>query len=171
MGKESEIKRIIKSISNSSNGDILFEAIVKKVNANNTINVEYQGLLHENVRLSAGFSGNKNVLVAQPKVGSLVLVADISEGKMRDLIVLMQEETEKIIFNDGKFGGLIKIEELTTKINAIEKQMNDLKTILKNWTPAAQDGGLALKTALTKWLTNADLKTETKEIEDATFLH
>ncbi len=57
MGKESEFKRIIKSISNSSNGDILFESIVKKVNANNTINVEYQGLLHENVRLSASFLG------------------------------------------------------------------------------------------------------------------
>jgi hypothetical protein len=34
----------------------------------------------------------------------------------------------------------------------VEEQLNDLKTALNGWTPVANDGGAALKVALTTWI-------------------
>ena len=56
-----------------------------------------------------------------------------------------------IVFNGGDLGGLVKVEELTKQINAIEKDINTLKNIFTGWVTVSQDGGAALKTAATTW--------------------
>lgn len=56
-----------------------------------------------------------------------------------------------IVFNGGDLGGLVKVEELTKQINAIEKDINTLKNIFTGWVTVPQDGGAALKTAATTW--------------------
>lgn len=171
MGTTSEIKHLIRQIANGpGNTDILFEAEVTEVQ-DTTITVKYQGLLHENVRLSAGFSGNVNTIIAKPKVGSLVLVADISEGKMRDLVVLLQEETDEIVINGGELGGLIKIEELTKRLNAIEKDLNNEKNAFKQWVVAPNDGGAALKAAVATWAGQTITETKQSDIEDEKIRH
>ncbi len=58
---------------------------------------------------------------------------------------------ENIIFNGGDLGGLIKIEDLTKRLNLIENDINKLKTAMSGWTPVPQDGGAALKTAAASW--------------------
>ena len=58
---------------------------------------------------------------------------------------------ESIIFNGGDLGGLIKIEDLTKRLNLIENDINKLKTAMSGWVPAPQDGGAALKTAAASW--------------------
>jgi len=171
MSKGSEIKQIIKNIATNNVGINLFEGEVTEAK-DTTISAKIQGLTHENIRLVSGFANSTATMIVKPKVGSKVLIADLSAGKMRDLIVLMVEKAEVITFNGGENGGLIKIEELTKQINAIENQINDLKKAIKNWKPLAQDGGASLQTtALTEWLANEDLKTETKDLEDATIKH
>ena len=171
MGKTSDIKHLIRQIANGpGSGGILFEAEVAEVQ-DTAITVKYQGLLHENVRLSAGFSGSANTIIAKPKVGSLVLVADISEGKMRDLIVLLQEETDEIVINGGELGGLVKIEELTEKINTIEKDLNNVKNAFKQWVVAPNDGGAALKTATATWASQTIQETKKSDIEDDKIRH
>ena len=56
-----------------------------------------------------------------------------------------------ILFNGGDLGGLVKVEELTKQINAIEKDINTLKNVFTGWVTVPQDGGAALKTAATTW--------------------
>ena len=56
-----------------------------------------------------------------------------------------------IVFNGGDLGGLVKIEDLTKQINAIEKDINALKNVFTVWKPLPQDGGAALQTAAGTW--------------------
>lgn len=172
MGKTSEIKHLIRQIANGpGNTDILFEASVTEVQ-DTTITVEYQGLLHENVRLSAGFSGNVNTIIAKPKVGSLVLVADISEGKMRDLIVLLQEQTDEIIINGGELGGLVKIEELKKQLETMSKRIDGIMTAIQNAKPSTgtPDSGAALLVSMIGGLPQGK-KEDFSDIEDTKFRH
>lgn len=170
MSKSSEIKQLIRNIASNNEGMSLFEAEVSAVQ-DTTITVKYQGLLHENVRLVAGFSASNAVLIQKPKPGSMVLVADLSRGKFRDLIVLLQEQTEEIIINGGELGGLVKIEELTKRLNAIEKDLNNVKNAFKQWVVAPNDGGAALKTAAATWAGQTITETKQSDIEDEKIRH
>lgn len=58
---------------------------------------------------------------------------------------------EGVILNGGSFGGMIKVEQLTQRINAIENDINTLKNVFSSWTTSPQDGGAALKAASAMW--------------------
>ena len=66
----------------------------------------------------------------------------INSGK----ILINSEET---IFNDGELLGLVKIEEMTARLNELEALLQQLNTDFASWIPVPSDGGAALKTALT----------------------
>ena len=123
MSKESEIKQLIRNIAAYNSGLTLFEAEVTE-SEDTECTIKYQGLEHKNVRLVCGFSQRLTTMIIKPAVGSAVLVADLSNGKMRDLVVLMVEKAETVIFNGGELGGLIKIAELTDKLNALVNAFN-----------------------------------------------
>lgn len=100
-----------------------------------------------------------------PKEKSYVVVGFIADGAAG--MVLLTEEIESaeivigessavmnadgITFNGGTFGGLVKVEDLTKRLNIIEKDINKLKTVFSSWVVASQDGGAALKTAAGDW--------------------
>ena len=56
-----------------------------------------------------------------------------------------------VAFNGGDFGGLVKVEALTKRLNTIENDINNLKTVFSSWIVAPQDGGAALKAAAGSW--------------------
>ena len=56
-----------------------------------------------------------------------------------------------IRFHDGSNNGLVKVDDLVTKLNNLEHKVNDLVTVFSGWTPVANDGGAALKTAAATW--------------------
>lgn len=56
-----------------------------------------------------------------------------------------------MVLNGGKLGGSVKVEELTTRLNTIEKDINALKNVFSAWVVAPQDGGAALKGAASTW--------------------
>lgn len=56
-----------------------------------------------------------------------------------------------IVLNGGSLGGLVKVEELTGRLNTIENDINSLKSVFTGWVPAPQDGGAALKNSVTSW--------------------
>ena len=87
MGKHSEIKQLIRSIASTGGGATLFEATVVE-SKDTECTIKYQGLEHKNVRLVCGFSQSLTTVIVKPAVNSTVLVADLSSGKMRDLVVL-----------------------------------------------------------------------------------
>lgn len=82
------------------------------------------------------------------------LRAKIDSELARVEIGMMSAELsrEGIVLNGGHHGGLVKVEALTGRLNAIERDINELKRAMGGWTPAPQDGGAALKGAIATWV-------------------
>lgn len=109
------------------------------------------GVDYIDVRLGFGYADIK------PAAGSVCLIG-ILEGREALAFLINAETVElvavssgKIEFNGGENGGLVKSEAVAEKIAALEKEINGLKNILSSWTPVPQDGGAALKAAVTAW--------------------
>lgn len=92
--------------------------------------------------------------VADGAAGMVVLCDDIEEAQ----VVIKDTDTASIVatedgitMNGGGLGGMVKVEAITTRLNLIEKDINELKQALTNWTPVPQDGGAALKSGVTDW--------------------
>ena len=168
MSKESEIKQLIRNMAAYNSGLTLFEAEVTKSEDTECV-IKYQGLEHKNVRLVCGFSQSLTTMIIKPAVGSTVLCADLSNGKMRDLVVLMVENVEKVIFNGGELGGLIKIEELT-QLNKMTARIDGIINAIKGGVPVSQDGGAALQTTIVSLLPTGQ-KEDFSSLEDPNFLH
>jgi len=123
-------------------------------------------------------------LVQIPRVGSSVVVATLS-GYDAGVVVLMEDierleivignyslemTDEGITLNGGNLGGLVKVVALTERLNAIERDLNTLKTAFSGWTPVAQDGGAALKTAAATWYAQTLTETQQADIENQDIL-
>jgi hypothetical protein len=115
-------------------------------------------------------------LLIVPKLGSKVLVGYLDKNNAAvllytdiDKIILDVENT--IVINGGENYGLVKVEKVTEKLNAIEQDINTLKTLISGWTPVAQDGGAALKTVLSSWSAQQLQQTGKEELENNKIKH
>ena len=68
--------------------------------------------------------------------------------------------------NDKFIHVLTKVGELTERLNLIEKDINSLKQKLSGWTPVPNDGGSALKTALSSYTSESLKETQVRDIEN-----
>jgi hypothetical protein len=99
------------------------------------------------VRLQADIGGSKGFLIV-PVKGSRVIVNWINKNAA---FVALTYDIDSVNLRGDSFGGLIKIEDLVNRLNAVEKDLNNLKTVMKSWTVATGDGGTALKLAAAGW--------------------
>lgn len=130
-----------------------------------TCGIEVSDIELTGVSLCATINENKNNLIIKPKIGSDVLVADLSGGEFRTLVVIQYTEVESISLNGGKLGGLINIEGLTDKINKLIDAFNNHTHLVKTTgTAAAQSGMAEVITAPFSSLNKADY-------EDTKILH
>lgn len=101
-------------------------------------------------------AGENNAAVTMDADGLLLEIADtkvrIADGE--------------ITLNDGAMGGLVKVIQLTQKLNALESAVNQLKQIFSAWVPVPQDGGAALKTAASSWAGQQLQTTQRADIEN-----
>ena len=116
-------------------------------------------LEYYNVQLGMG------ALCIYPKPGTTCLVG-IVEGQETDTFLISAEEVDEIVPNYGKLGGMVKVGELTERLNLIEKDINSLKQKLSGWTPTPNDGGAALKTALSSYFSESLQETQVTDIEN-----
>lgn len=139
-----------------------------------------------NCRLNAILDDYTNRLLIVPKDKSAVAFMAV-DGKMTDPIVIAYSEIDKVLLkigdtelnidkdkveiNGGDNGGLINIEDLVSHINSIEDDINNLKTTITGWTPVAQDGGAALKGAISSWAGQSITKTKKSDLEDDKITH
>ena len=134
-----------------------------------TCDIDDNGLTMYGIRLQSVTNAAAGILKV-PKKGAAALAVKIEDGD--GFMLLDCAEYDKIVINGGGNGGLINIESLVDKINAIEKDINNLKNVFKTtWTPVAQDGGAALKTAAATWASQSITQTQTADIEDTTVTH
>ena len=104
-------------------------------------------------------------LCIYPKPGTTCLVG-IIEGQETDAFLISADEVDEIVLNGGTLGGLVKVGELTERLNLIEKDINSLKQKLSGWTPVPNDGGSALKTALSSYISESLKETQVRDIEN-----
>lgn len=104
-------------------------------------------------------------LCIYPKPGTTSLVG-IIEGQETDAFLISAEEVDEIVLNGGTLGGLVKVGELTERLNLIEKDINSLKQALSGWKPSPNDGGSALKTALSSYFSGSLKETQVEDIEN-----
>jgi len=135
---------------------------------------EVEGAALINVKLQA-LNSSSSGLVQIPTVGSYVIVSFLSPT---DSFVSCYTDVDKILidtdlvqFNGGDNGGLINIEDLVTKINNVEADINNLKSVFSSWVPVLQDGGTALKTASSTWSVAQLTLTQDSDIEDNKITH
>lgn len=124
----SRIKRSIRQIA--GHREMLYVGRVKSVEGE-TCTVQVDDLTLSDVRLRAVVNGKESKMLITPACGSYVTMIDLGDA-MTDLLVIAYSEIEKVeiacdkvIFNGGNNGGLINIEKLTDKLNALA---NDLQT-------------------------------------------
>lgn len=75
------------------------------------------------IRLRASKAENDSQILLVPRAGSAVIVCSLS-GDLSDLAVIAVDEVERIEINGGRLGGLINIEQLTDKLNALVDAFN-----------------------------------------------
>lgn len=80
--------------------------------------------------------------ISADKDGVRVLMGDNTSAELTN---------DGITLNGGGFGGTVKIVELTERINAIERDINNLKNVFSVWVAVPQDGGAALSAATAAW--------------------
>lgn len=127
------------------------------------------------VRLQSSLNG-LNGLCIFPVVGSVVVVTFLN--KLTGYISLFSE-IEKIVLdvndtieiNGGTNGGIVKVNDLLNKLNAVENDLNNLKSLLSAWVPVPSDGGASLKTALASYFSQTITPTLLVDIENDKIKH
>lgn len=123
----------------------------------------------EGVRLRASLTGRDRQILTVPKVGSCVTLGCLT-ADLNNLVVLQVDEIEKIIVNGGELGGLIKIQELTDKINALVEAFNSHTHLL----PAGAvitSAGPSTNPVNVPAITKKAAKLNKKDYEDETIKH
>lgn len=88
-----------------------------------TCTVRFGNMDVAGVRLRASEADQDAQMLVVPKEGSAVIVGSLS-GDLSQLVVLSVDAIERIEINGGQLGGLINIESLTDKINALVDAFN-----------------------------------------------
>jgi hypothetical protein len=119
------------------------------------------------VRLNA-VPGSEEGFIMLPSVGSIVGIIMVNESTG---FVGLYSQIDSVQFNGGVYGGLIKIEELVSKLNAIESDINSLKQAFSSWVPVPNDGGAALKASAGTWFGQQLIETQKSGLENPNIKH
>jgi len=146
----SEISDIIKDIVKKVVPVQLFPATVKSVDKERCVAVlSFDGIEVE-ARLRASINDKVEGFVIYPAIGSSVLAALIG-NQAANLVVMHVSEVDDILMLDGKNEGVVKVKELVSDLQALQKDLNTLKMVFQAWVPAPSDGGAVLKSAASGW--------------------
>ena len=148
-----EIKEIVERWVNELVPVQTFAGTVTAVDADeNTCSVQPAngGALREGVRLCAAIKSITNPVVIVPAVNSTV-ICGIIENNKRAVFVMLCTEVAEVKLRGDAFGGIVKVGDLVDKLNALEQDLNTLKTVFSAWVIVPMDGGAALKTAAATW--------------------
>ena len=110
-----------------------------------------------------------------PSVGSIVIVTFLNNktGYVSTFseIAKVLINCDEITFNDGTNKGIVKVDPLLNKINAMESEINQLKSLLSAWVPVPTDGGAALKAVIATWSAQTITPTILNDLENTKIKH
>lgn len=122
----------------------------------------------EDVKLVTYYNNNKAGFVLVPKVNSRVQIVFNDEC---DAFVGMVSEVDFIYLNGNSYGGLVQVQPLVDKLNALEDRLNKIINAFATWTPVANDGGAALKAQISLALLTQVIETQKTDLENTTVQH
>lgn len=124
---------------------------------------EDENIVLEKVMLSV-FTEGEAAEVVEPKADSFVLICNV-DG-VSNWAVLKYSEAETITLMGGLLGGLVKVESLVTRLNAIEDKLNEVLNAVKSHThsPVPANGTAPPSTELAGLTTI--VKTQKTDIEN-----
>jgi len=105
-----------------------------------------------------------------PKEGSNVVVSSMFDDDTQNYVT-MTGEVDEVIIRGGRYGGLIRIEDLVDKVNILEHSLNALKNAFITWQPVPNDGGAALKVTSGSWASNTIAITKKSDLENTKVKH
>jgi len=118
-------------------------------------------------------------IIEIPKVGTGVIICFRDGNLGRPQILAIHEAlkilvicddieftSNKIVFNNGQLGGMVKVQDLVNKLNTLEQDLNTLKTVFSGWSPVPNDGGAALKAAAGTWFSQHITPTQKSDLEN-----
>lgn len=100
----------------------VYQGIVEAVDGI-TCTVRFGEMAVSGIRLRASEASESAQLLLVPRKGSAVIVGSLT-GDLTELAVLSVDAVERIEINGGQLGGLINIQALTDKINALVDAFN-----------------------------------------------
>lgn len=125
------------------------------------------------VKLKSGAGAG---LLITPAIGSIVEV--VKDGPFTGFVSQYSEiesvtldSNTTIVINGGANDGLVNVNDLVTKLNNLENDINDLKTAFSTWVVVPNDGGAALKTITASWYGSPLIPTVAQDIEDPNVTH
>ncbi|MBP3353451.1 MAG: hypothetical protein J6L02_02220 [Bacteroidales bacterium] len=150
MNNLSKIKESIQSIAGRNiNDDCYVVGEVTEANGTTCSVKINETLTLTDVLCIAADDGDSNNIKIKPKIGSKVLMADLSGGTLRQMAVvaytqiaeLEMPKIDSLIINGGKNGAIINIEVLTSKINEVIGVLNSLITSYNSHTHSVPSFG------------------------------
>lgn len=150
MNNLSRIKESIQSIAGRNiNDDCYVVGEVTEANGTTCSVKINETLTLTDVLCVAADDGESNNIKIKPAIGSKVLMADLSGGNLRQMVVvaytqiakLEMPKIESLIINGGKNGAIINIDKLTDKINEVIDVLNNLITSYNSHTHSVQSFG------------------------------
>ncbi|HPX59820.1 MAG TPA: hypothetical protein PLL02_05250 [Bacteroidales bacterium] len=139
-GEERECMLLLRKIVGTQAFDTWICKVVDVSEVSCVVERVFDNLQIKNVRLNATVKSNDG-LVIYPKKDSYVLVTTIDNEKyfvsqFSEIEKITLDVTEDIFVNGGKNEGLVKIKELTEKLNALVSDFNAFVDIYSSHTHA-----------------------------------
>lgn len=103
------------------------------------------GATYTGVKLRAVKDSSAGSIVLFPAQGSVVVIG-VAELDDAQSYLLMAERVDKIEINGDDFGGLVKADVLEDKIDQIKAVLDAIQQAFTTWVVVPGDGGAALKT-------------------------
>ncbi len=103
-----------------------------------------------------------------PQSGSVVIVSLTSNTTG---YVSMVSSVDKVYLAGDEHGGVVIVQDLVTKLNALENDLNTLKQAFTSWVVAPGDGGLALKAISAAWAGTSIANTTVNDLENDKVVH
>lgn len=169
MSWKDDIKKAVRGINGQ--GQELYSLICKVDSVDITNKTCYCIPLSEgggdlqNVRL---MSDNKIGFLIKPKIGSIVLVTMLNKATG---YVSMFSEVDEILLNGDAYGGLVRIQELTNKINNLENAFNNFVTLYNLHTHGGVTSGPSATTPPVIANNTTLTPTQQAELENLTVKH
>lgn len=109
-----------------------------------------------------------NSFLLVPSVGGKVEVTQLSDEVA---FISMVGDLDEIYMLGDANEGIVKVIELTQKLNNLENDINNLKAAFSAWVTVPNDGGAALKAAAASWYGASLTPTTKAEIQNSKIQH